>query len=156
MAGTTEHYGLSLLGAEDEAGRGTLNGNFERADAALEALARAMEEGLAGKAEVVWGLYTGLGSEETVTVELGFRPRALIVSPHGSYSSGAISALYFYGVIGATLIVIFLLHLSLKRRERLRAEREADLSANSSAAQSISQSDASDDVVPEAPQNDKK
>lgn len=94
MAGTTEHYGLSLLGAEDEAGRGALNGNFERADAALEALARAMEEGLAGKAEVVWGLYTGLGSEETVTVELGFRPRAVIVSPHGSYSSGAGSGIY--------------------------------------------------------------
>lgn len=75
---------------------------------------------------------------------------------YGSYSSGAISALKFYGVIGATLIVIVLLHLSLKRRERLRAEREADLSANSSAAQSISQSDASDEVVPEAPQNDKK
>lgn len=75
---------------------------------------------------------------------------------YGSYSSGAISALYFYGVIGTTLIVIFLLHLSLKRRERLRAEREADLSANSSAAQSFSQSDASDEVVPETPQNDKK
>ena len=75
---------------------------------------------------------------------------------YGSYSIGAISALYFYGGIGATLIVIFLLHLSLKRRERLRAEREANLSANSSAAQPISQSDASDEVVPEAPQNDKK
>lgn len=35
--------------------------------------------------------------------------------------------LYYFGIIGATLIVIVLLHFSLKRRERLRRERESDL-----------------------------
>ncbi len=35
--------------------------------------------------------------------------------------------LYYFGIIGITLIVIVLLHFSLKRRERLRRERESDL-----------------------------
>lgn len=35
--------------------------------------------------------------------------------------------LYYFGIIGCTLIVIVLLHFSLKRRERLRRERESDL-----------------------------
>lgn len=43
------------------------------------------------------------------------------------YSSGDFSPLYYFGVIFSTLLVIFLLHLSLKRRERLRHEREEDL-----------------------------
>lgn len=34
--------------------------------------------------------------------------------------------LYYFGIIGATLVCILLLHLSLKRRERLRKEREND------------------------------
>lgn len=34
--------------------------------------------------------------------------------------------LYYFGIIGATLVCIVLLHLSLKRRERLRREREED------------------------------
>jgi hypothetical protein len=34
--------------------------------------------------------------------------------------------LYYFGIIGATLIVIFLLHLSLKRKERLQKKREED------------------------------
>lgn len=32
--------------------------------------------------------------------------------------------LYYFGIIGATLVTIYLLHLSLKKRERIRAERE--------------------------------
>lgn len=43
------------------------------------------------------------------------------------YVAGEISALYFYGVIGLTLIVIVLLHFSLKKRERLRRERLDDI-----------------------------
>lgn len=43
------------------------------------------------------------------------------------YASGDYSPLYYFGVIAATLIVILLLHLSLKRRERLRHEREEDI-----------------------------
>lgn len=35
--------------------------------------------------------------------------------------------LYYFGIIGATLLCIILLHFFLKKRERLRAEREADI-----------------------------
>jgi len=34
---------------------------------------------------------------------------------------------YYFGVIGATLAVIAILHFSLKKRERLRKEREDDM-----------------------------
>lgn len=44
------------------------------------------------------------------------------------YQSGQIGALYFYGVVCSTLVVIVLLHFSLKRRERLRRERLDDIS----------------------------
>ena len=44
-----------------------------------------------------------------------------------AYHSGEMSSLYYFGVIGATLLVIFLLHLNLRRRDRLRKEREADM-----------------------------
>lgn len=43
------------------------------------------------------------------------------------YVSGEYSALYYFGIIIATLCVIVALHFSLKRRERLRQEREKDL-----------------------------
>lgn len=43
------------------------------------------------------------------------------------YAAGMMSATYYFGVIAVTLIVIVLLHFNLKRRERLRAEREADI-----------------------------
>ena len=37
------------------------------------------------------------------------------------------SAKYYFGIIGITLVIIVLLHFNLKRRERLRKEREDDL-----------------------------
>lgn len=40
------------------------------------------------------------------------------------YAAGRSSALYYWGIIAATLAVIVLLHFNLKRRERLRAQRE--------------------------------
>lgn len=40
------------------------------------------------------------------------------------YASGKSSALYYFGIIGVTLVVIVLLHFNLKRRERLRRERQ--------------------------------
>lgn len=42
------------------------------------------------------------------------------------YASGRSSALYYFGVIGATLAVIFLLHLNLKKREKMRAKAEKE------------------------------
>lgn len=37
--------------------------------------------------------------------------------------------LYYFGIIGSTLVVIVLLHFFLKKRERLRQEREDDISS---------------------------
>ena len=50
---------------------------------------------------------------------------------YDSYASGEFSALYYFGVIAVSLLVIILLHFSLKRRERLRREREDDIKRNS-------------------------
>ena len=38
--------------------------------------------------------------------------------------------LYYFGIIGNSLVIIVLLHFSLKRRERLRRERESDMTDN--------------------------
>lgn len=37
---------------------------------------------------------------------------------------------YYWGVIGGSLLVIVLLHLSLKHKEKLQKERENDLNKN--------------------------
>lgn len=46
---------------------------------------------------------------------------------YGDYAAGRTSALMYFGVIVITLVVLVLLHFSLKRRERYRAEREKDM-----------------------------
>lgn len=43
------------------------------------------------------------------------------------YAAGRTSALYYFGVIGITVIILILLHFNLKRRERLRRERMEDM-----------------------------
>lgn len=43
-----------------------------------------------------------------------------------AYAAGTYSGLYYFGVIGATLLVIVLLHFNLKRREKLRSRRNQD------------------------------
>ena len=50
---------------------------------------------------------------------------------YGDYAAGRTSALYYFGIIAITLVILVLLHFSLKRRERMRAEREADIKNNS-------------------------
>ena len=47
----------------------------------------------------------------------------------GEFRAG--NYLYYFGVIGASLLSIVLLHFSLRRRERLRREREDDIRRNS-------------------------
>ncbi len=47
------------------------------------------------------------------------------------YSSGAMTATEYFGIIALTLAVIAGLHFNLRRRERLRAERNNDLTNNS-------------------------
>ena len=49
---------------------------------------------------------------------------------YGAYNCGEFSATYYFGTIIATILVIILLHFSLKRREKLRRERENDLKNN--------------------------
>ena len=46
------------------------------------------------------------------------------------YVSGDMSATEYFGIIAITLAVIVLLHFNMKRRERLRAEREEDMRRN--------------------------
>ncbi len=38
---------------------------------------------------------------------------------------------YYFGIIGVTLLCIFLLHIFLRKRERLRNERESDIRKSS-------------------------
>lgn len=44
-----------------------------------------------------------------------------------AYADGRTSALYYFGVIATTIVVIILLHFNLKHRERLRRERLEDM-----------------------------
>ena len=43
------------------------------------------------------------------------------------YASGEFSAMKYFGVIAVSFIIIVLLFFSLKRKERLRKEREDDI-----------------------------
>ena len=43
------------------------------------------------------------------------------------YAAGRTSALYYFGIIGITIIILIALHFNLKRRERLAKERERDI-----------------------------
>ena len=46
------------------------------------------------------------------------------------YATGDMSATEYFGVIALTLAAIVLLYFNLKRRERMRAERLADIERN--------------------------
>ena len=43
------------------------------------------------------------------------------------YVSGRTPALYYFGTIAVTCVILVLLHFSLRRRERLLREREDDM-----------------------------
>ena len=45
------------------------------------------------------------------------------------YAAGAMTATYYFGVLAASIAAIVLLYFSLRRRERLRREREQDMAA---------------------------
>lgn len=45
----------------------------------------------------------------------------------GNYRAGRMTGLEYWGIIALTLLVIVGLHFSIKRRERLRREREDDM-----------------------------
>ena len=64
----TENYQLHAWGAEDEEMLGEINENFG-----------IIDDWLGEKAEVVIGSYTGTG-EEVQFIDLGFRPKALLIT----------------------------------------------------------------------------
>lgn len=49
---------------------------------------------------------------------------------YSDYASGKVSALYYFGIIGITVVILVLLHFSLRRREKLRRERLEDIENN--------------------------
>ena len=50
---------------------------------------------------------------------------------YSGYSSGEFSATRYFGVIIGSLFIIILLYFSLKRKEKLKKERENDINKNS-------------------------
>ena len=46
------------------------------------------------------------------------------------YAAGRTSALYYFGIIAITVIILILLHFTLKKREKLRQERLEDMERN--------------------------
>ncbi|MDE7376931.1 MAG: hypothetical protein K2N16_08780 [Muribaculaceae bacterium] len=46
------------------------------------------------------------------------------------YRAGRLSALEYFGVIGIALAVVVALHFIIKKRDRLRREREQDIKNN--------------------------
>lgn len=50
---------------------------------------------------------------------------------YDDYAAGRTSAVFYFGTIAITLIILVLLHVSLKHRERLRRERLDDIEKNS-------------------------
>lgn len=46
------------------------------------------------------------------------------------YAAGRTSPLYYFGIIGTTIVILILLHFSLKHRDRLRRERLEEMENN--------------------------
>lgn len=46
---------------------------------------------------------------------------------YGDYASGRTSALFYFGTIAVTIVILILLHFNIKHRERLRRERLDDI-----------------------------
>ncbi len=46
------------------------------------------------------------------------------------YASGEESALFYFGVLGVTVVVIVLLHFNLKRQEKLRSRRRRETNSD--------------------------
>lgn len=54
----------------------------------------------------------------------------LVMSIIGFDEFRAGNYLYYFGIIGITLLVIFLLYFNLKKKDKLRQEREDDIKRN--------------------------
>ena len=51
---------------------------------------------------------------------------------YSDYASGRTSALFYFGTIAVTVVILILLHFNIKHRERLRRERLEDIERSSS------------------------
>ena len=78
MATYTSHYQLHQWEASDSFLRTDFNTDFQKIDAAIKGVETDTEEKLAGKAELIWGNYTGNGAENR-KIALGFQPRAVVL-----------------------------------------------------------------------------
>lgn len=65
-----------------------------------------------------------------IPVVLGLYLAVMASIGWGDYAAGRTSATFYWGVIAVTLVVLVLLHLNLKRRERYRRERLDDINKN--------------------------
>ena len=84
MGGTTENYGLTVWGREDEfCSPEGINGNFEAVDEALGGL-------------FVFGSYSGNGAASR-NIALGFQPRAVYLCTRSGIAGTASGSEYSYG-----------------------------------------------------------
>lgn len=51
---------------------------------------------------------------------------------YSDYAFGRTSALFYFGIIAVTVVILILLHFNIKHRERLRRERLEDIERSSS------------------------
>ena len=80
----TSKYQFNLVEGSDDFSPTPLNQNMEKVEEALEGMETAIEESYSsGNKPYVVGSYTGTGN--TQTIEVGFRPSAVLVGKH--YSS---------------------------------------------------------------------
>ena len=76
-SGQTTNFGLNQWAAEDKVLRTDFNADNAKLDAAL-----------AGMPRVITGSYTGTGSTETASYDIGARPKLLILATNNAVSSG--------------------------------------------------------------------
>ena len=55
-----------------------------------------------------------------------------ILAVYLDYAFGRTSALFYFGTIAVTVVILILLHFNIKHRERLRRERLEDIERSSS------------------------
>ena len=78
MATYTSNYGLHQWEPEDNFLRTDFNEDLRKIDEAIKGVETDTDQKLTEKAEVVWGSYTGDGSENR-QISLGFAPKGIIL-----------------------------------------------------------------------------
>ena len=78
MATYTSNYGLHQWAPEDNFLRTDFNEDLRKIDEAIKGVETDTDQKLTEKAEVVWGSYTGDGTENR-QISLGFAPKGIIL-----------------------------------------------------------------------------